>query len=114
MHPACVLQVLAAIAEGVQRDMGELLSAVMAPASGLHAFDFLGGSLMPEVDEAISKAMPGTCGQPFHILGGLSIPRVPDCLSGYPAWQMEGGIHLLLRVTHTNPMCCMYHAEHPS
>lgn len=54
-------QVLAAIADGVQREMGELLSAVMAPASGLHAFEFLGGSLMPEVDEAISKALPGWC-----------------------------------------------------
>ena len=52
-------QVLAAVADGMQRDMGELLAAVMAPASGLHAFDFLGGSLMPEVDAVISKAMPG-------------------------------------------------------
>lgn len=45
--------------DGVQRDMSELLAAVMAPTSGLHAFDFLGGSLMPEVEAAISKAMPG-------------------------------------------------------
>lgn len=52
-------QVLAAIAKGVQQQMGELLAAVMAPASGLHAFDFLGGSIMPEVDEAVSKALPG-------------------------------------------------------
>ena len=62
---SCRRQVLQAVAAGVQAQMGELLAAVMAPSSGLHAFDFLGGALLPEVDEAVSRSLPGelTCFQ---------------------------------------------------
>ncbi len=52
-------QVLQAVAVAVRGQMGELLAAVSAPSSGLHGFDFLGGSLMPEVDAAVGRSLPG-------------------------------------------------------
>ena len=57
-------QALAAVAAAVEGQLGELLAAVAAPSSGLHAFDFLGACLLPEVDEAVAASLPGACRLP--------------------------------------------------
>ena len=56
---AMLLQALTAIQTAVQQRLSGLLHAVAAPASGLATLDFLGGSLLPEVDEAVSHRLPG-------------------------------------------------------
>ena len=106
-------QVLAAVADGVQRDMGELLAAVMAPASGLHAFDFLGGSLMPEVEAAISKAMPGKTGPALPTPATACMNdhslHVCDVIQTYDITGLQG-----IPQSHTtcncNPMCATVQA----
>lgn len=50
---------LAEILQGVEQYLGSLIESAAAPNSGLHAFDFLGACLLPEVDEAIAAALPG-------------------------------------------------------
>ena len=107
-------QVLAAVADGVQREMGELLAAVMAPASGLHAFDFLGGSLMPEVEAAISKAMPGNAAAILHPgrlcnrCGGSQL-----CCCGTAADIIDGrGTPQSHTTRVSNPMCATVQAGH--
>ena len=53
------MQVLSRIAERVQEECSGLLQQTDAAQTDLHAFDFLGGAVMAEVDQAVSEAMPG-------------------------------------------------------
>lgn len=53
------MQVLEAVAAGIKREVAPLLEAVLAPQSGLHAFNFLANSVLACVDSGIADAMPG-------------------------------------------------------
>ena len=50
---------LSRIAERVQEECSGLLQQTDAAQTDLHAFDFLGGAVMAEVDPAVREAMPG-------------------------------------------------------
>ena len=45
----------------MQEECSGLLQQTDAAQTDLHAFDFLGGAVMAEVDQAVSEAMPGAC-----------------------------------------------------
>ena len=57
---------LSRIAERVQEECSSLLQQTDAAQTDLHAFDFLGGAVMAEVDQAISEAMPGASGMSWQ------------------------------------------------
>lgn len=50
---------LEAVSEGVQAEAGALLRAVLAPQSGLHAFNLLANCVVAELDEALARSIPG-------------------------------------------------------
>lgn len=52
-------QVLDALLGQLEEQCGWLLEATMAPQSGLHAFDFLGSSILAAVDEQVFSRMAG-------------------------------------------------------
>ena len=54
-------QVLGSVSEAVQAECGALLRTVLAPQSGLHGFNLLANCVVAELDEALSRSMPGQC-----------------------------------------------------
>ena len=54
-----LVQVLEALLVQLEEQCSWLLETTMAPQSGLHSFDFLGGSILRAVDEQLSSSMPG-------------------------------------------------------
>eukprot|EP00884_Botryococcus_braunii_P005660 jgi/Botrbrau1/15095/Bobra.0255s0008.1 len=78
--------VLEEIAAGIRREVGPLLEAVLAPQSGLHAFNFLANSLLLYVDSALADALPGAFspGVPASFLANYSAAmRFLDELESY-------------------------------
>jgi len=53
------LQVLEEVSARVAPDLGPLLEVSSGPESSLQSFNFLGNSLLAEVDHAIGKIIPG-------------------------------------------------------
>ncbi|KAL3155161.1 hypothetical protein ABBQ32_013104 [Trebouxia sp. C0010 RCD-2024] len=51
--------VLDALLGQLEEQCGWLVGATMAPQSGLHAFDFLGSSILAAVDQQVFSTMPG-------------------------------------------------------
>jgi hypothetical protein len=52
-------QVLPVVHAALQEKTGQFFELALSPAGGAAAFDFLGGSLLPEVLTAVEKACPG-------------------------------------------------------
>ena len=50
---------LETLATAVERDVGALMHEVDRLQVGLHIFDFLGNSVLAEVDTQLANAMPG-------------------------------------------------------
>ena len=55
---AC-LQVLTGILDRVGPELGPLLEVTLGSESGLQSFNFLGGSLLAEVDHVVAENLPG-------------------------------------------------------
>ena len=55
-----VAKVLAAILDALDAEAGPLLDGVLAPQSGLHAFNLLANAVVAEVDAALAAGLPGT------------------------------------------------------
>eukprot|EP00891_Asterochloris_glomerata_P006879 jgi/Astpho2/6879/Aster-07878 len=74
-HLSCPapLQVLSNVAARVQEQCSGLLQQTDTAQTDLQAFDFLGGAVMAEVDQAVSEAMPGASEMSWqhHALAGL-------------------------------------------
>jgi len=56
--PGC-LQVLEEVAARVEPDLGPLLEVTSGPESSLQSFNFLGNSLLAEVDYAVGEIISG-------------------------------------------------------
>lgn len=55
----CVTQVLETLATVIERDIGAFMHDIDRVRVGLHIFDFLGNSVLAEVDTQLAKAVPG-------------------------------------------------------
>ncbi len=60
------MQVLKGILEKLPSTLGPLLDVTSGPESSLQNFNFLGNSLLAEVDSMVADSMPGT---PTNLLG---------------------------------------------
>lgn len=58
----------------LEEQCGWLVGATMAPQSGLHAFDFLGSSILAAVDQQVFSTMPG---QPSSVITSLLSQACP-------------------------------------
>ncbi len=58
-----LLQVMQALADAIEGEVGGIINDTNKSHVGLHIFDFLGNAVLAEADAQLASAMPGECSQ---------------------------------------------------